>query len=131
MTFGASVNLWAVLVAAVASFVLGGLWYGPLFGKSWAKLAKVKAMKKGMGSGHLAMFISSLVTAYVLAVFIGLAGAGVGTALAVGFWTWLGFYATLTLGGVLWKGEPINLYWLNNGYGLLNLLLMALVISYM
>ena len=28
-------NLTAVLVAAVAAFVLGGIWYGPLFGKTW------------------------------------------------------------------------------------------------
>lgn len=28
-----TVNLIAALVAAAAAFVLGGLWYGPLFGK--------------------------------------------------------------------------------------------------
>lgn len=29
-------NYWAVLVAAVSSFMLGGLWYSPaLFGKMW------------------------------------------------------------------------------------------------
>jgi uncharacterized protein DUF1761 len=29
-------NAWAILVAAVSSFVLGGLWYSPvLFGKVW------------------------------------------------------------------------------------------------
>ena len=31
----ASLNYWAIVVATVASFALGGLWYGPLFGKSW------------------------------------------------------------------------------------------------
>ena len=31
-------NIWAVLVAALASFVLGGLWYSPmLFGKAWQR----------------------------------------------------------------------------------------------
>jgi hypothetical protein len=29
------VNWLAVLVAAVVTFVLGGVWYGPLFGKVW------------------------------------------------------------------------------------------------
>ena len=24
-----------ILAAAVAGFVIGGLWYGPLFGKAW------------------------------------------------------------------------------------------------
>ena len=31
-------NLWAVLVAAISAFVLGGLWYAPfLFGGAWKK----------------------------------------------------------------------------------------------
>ena len=32
------INFWAVLVAALSSFVIGSLWYGPLFGKTWMKL---------------------------------------------------------------------------------------------
>jgi hypothetical protein len=32
------INLLAVLLAAVAFFVLGALWYGPLFGKAWREL---------------------------------------------------------------------------------------------
>lgn len=39
------VNWWAVVLAALAAFGLGGLWYGPLFGR--AKLA-------GVGPGGLA-----------------------------------------------------------------------------
>ena len=36
-------NWLAILVATVAAFVLGGLWYGPLFGKAWmAALGKTE-----------------------------------------------------------------------------------------
>lgn len=28
-------NLLAILIAAAAGFLVGGLWYGPLFGKAW------------------------------------------------------------------------------------------------
>ena len=31
----ANANLLAILVAAAAGFLVGGLWYGPLFGKIW------------------------------------------------------------------------------------------------
>ena len=31
----ANANLLAILVAAVTGFLIGGLWYGPLFGKKW------------------------------------------------------------------------------------------------
>jgi hypothetical protein len=31
-------NLWAILAATVAAFVLGGLWYSPLlFGRAWVR----------------------------------------------------------------------------------------------
>jgi Protein of unknown function (DUF1761) len=42
------INDWAVLVAAVVAFVMGGLWYSPLlFGKAWVKL-------RGMDSAQAA-----------------------------------------------------------------------------
>lgn len=31
----ANANLLAIFVAAAAGFLVGGLWYGPLFGKTW------------------------------------------------------------------------------------------------
>lgn len=31
----ANANLLAILVAAAAGFLVGGIWYGPLFGKAW------------------------------------------------------------------------------------------------
>jgi hypothetical protein len=31
----ANANLLAILVAAATGFLIGGLWYGPLFGKTW------------------------------------------------------------------------------------------------
>ena len=35
------VSLLATLLATVLSFVLGGLWYGPLFAKTWMRLIGV------------------------------------------------------------------------------------------
>ena len=34
-----SLNWLAVLVAAASGFVIGGLWYGPLFQKPWMRLS--------------------------------------------------------------------------------------------
>ncbi|MBL0925567.1 MAG: DUF1761 domain-containing protein [Sphingomonadaceae bacterium] len=31
----ANANLLAIFVAAAAGFLVGGIWYGPLFGKAW------------------------------------------------------------------------------------------------
>jgi hypothetical protein len=57
----------AVVVAAIVSMVIGGLWYGPLFGKMWVELSgmteeKVATAKaKGMWKSYLIMFIGSLI----------------------------------------------------------------------
>jgi hypothetical protein len=33
----ANANLLAILIAATSGFMVGGLWYGPLFGKAWQR----------------------------------------------------------------------------------------------
>src|SRR3989344_385569 len=74
------VNNVAVLVAAVVSMILGAIWHGPLFGKTWMKAAGVTKAdiekdKKEMPMMYAITFVGTLVTAYVLAVFIGWVGA--------------------------------------------------------
>lgn len=127
-----AVNYLAVLLAAVASFVLGWVWYGPLFGKTWVKLSgKEMGDKDKMPMAMGLTFVAALVTAYVLAALLGLTGSKdlVG-AFTIAFWVWLGFQATLLLGGVLWGKQSWNLYFLNVTHKLLDLLVIAAVLSY-
>lgn len=121
-----------VLAAGVASMVVGYLWYGPLFGKTWMRLSGSK-----MGSGDNMMslygmqYVASVVTAYVLAVFLGLTGATtLEAALPVAVWLWFGFQATLQLGKVLWEGKSWNLYFVEAGQSLVTLLVMVAVLTY-
>jgi hypothetical protein len=48
---------------------------------------------------------------------------------AVGFFNWLGFVAVATLGSVTFEKRPLKLYFINNGYLLLALLLMGTVLA--
>lgn len=134
------INYWAVLVSAIASMVLGFLWYGPVFGKMWINLSghtpqnSDAAKKKAMTTGYVLGFIGALVMAYVLAHALVFAEAylkasGVSAGLMAGFWNWLGFIAPVTLGMVLWDGKPWKLWILNNGYHLLNLLIMGVILA--
>ena len=71
----ADINLWAVLLAAASAFLLGGIWYGPLFKHAWCREAGVDPDKP---NGHPAAvfggaFVLSLVAAAVFAVFLGAA----------------------------------------------------------
>ena len=124
-----------ILVAAVVSFVIGMLWYSPaLFGKSWMKLAGVKMQgkPKGIGGIMFTAFIANLVMAYVFVYFLNiLSYADTVTGVIFGFFLWAGFFATTLLGSVLWEGKPFNLYLINAGYQLVNLVVMGAVLGYL
>jgi len=130
-----NINLVAVLVAAIASMVIGMLWYGPIFGKHWTAFMGIKKqdmakMKKGAGKKVSLGFISTLVMSYVLAHFIAFTQAATITEGAViGFWLWLGFVATVTAGSVIWERRSKDLYFLNNAYQLVSLAVMGAILA--
>ena len=67
-------DLVSVVVAALSSFVVGGLWYGPLFGKVWMKASGITEEKAGeanMGKVMGLSFLLQLLAAGVLLMFIG------------------------------------------------------------
>lgn len=137
------INIWAVLVAAVASFLVGWLWHSPLlFGKIWGKLMGLDKlskkqqteMMKKMGSSMLFGFLANVVIAYVLSYMVQACGAffhtaGVMSGLQTGFWIWLGFMATLSLNSVLWEGRKLQLYFINVGYQLVTILVMGSILA--
>lgn len=69
-------NWLAVVVAAVVTFLIGGLWYSPLlFAKQWAKAhgysdERLKEMQKGAAKAYGLSFIAFLVMATVLAMLV-------------------------------------------------------------
>ncbi len=137
------VNLLAVLVAAFVSMVLGFIWYGPLFGKMWSQMMgwsdkDMEKMKAGMGMkmqmNYLITFVGSLVMSFVLShtwvfasTYMNVSGPASGA--STGFWMWLGFVAPVTVGSVLWDGKPWKLWILNNGYFLISLILMGVILA--
>ena|SRR3989344_3353365 len=134
------INYLAVLAAGIAAMILGALWYGPLFGKQWIAWSGMNqggvdaAKQNGMTKAYVINFIAALVTAYVLSHLIVFSSSymdveGVSAGLSTGFWIWLGFLAPVTLGSVLWDGKPWKLWFLNNGYNLLNVLIMGAILA--
>lgn len=124
------VNVWAVIVAGVVAWVIGALWYSQLLvGKQWMKLANLKDVKPNpviFIVGLLTYIVMAYVLAHVLIAFNATAIAG---GLVGGFWMWLGFVATITLGSVLYEQKPFMLWVLNNAYNLISFLVMGAILA--
>ena len=69
-----AINWLAVVAAAVSSLVLGGVWYGALFGNAWLKAAGL-TREHAMGGNKALMFggtfVLSLIAAATFAMFLG------------------------------------------------------------
>lgn len=122
-----------VILAALAAFLFGWLWYSPLmFQKPWMRLAGIsKEAPNGlaMTATMLGGFLSYILLAFVMnTLFELLVVTTLPEALMFALLLWLGFVATLALGSVTWEGKPVTLYFLNNGYHLISFLLIATVL---
>ena len=91
--------------------------------------------KEGMGKLYAIQAVGSLVMSFVLAHSLIFASSytktsGVSAGIMTGFWNWLGFIAPVSLGSVLWEGKSWKLYFLNNAYYLVSLIVMGVILSY-
>lgn len=68
-----SINIWAVLLAALSAFLLGGLWYSKiLFGAVWMREAGFEETQAHHPARVFGVsFVLSVVGAYVFARFLG------------------------------------------------------------
>lgn len=116
-----SINLIPVVLAALASFVLGFLFHGPVSGKLWMKLADIHPTGNEKFSDMVPQLIynllSNLVTAYFLAViylYVSTSdissGPGVYTGIMTGLLVWIGFLATSSSIEVIWMGRKSSLW---------------------
>ncbi len=128
-----TINYLAVLVAAVASMVVGFIWYGPLFGKVWMGLTgKRPEDAKGPDAmrGYAVSFIAALITAYILSHLVDYAGAKTYQEGAVaGFWVWLGFVATTMGVNYVFSGKPLKLYLIDAGNQLVSIAVMGAIVA--
>lgn len=131
------VNLWAVAASAVASMVIGSIWYGPLFGKKFQQAMGMDkwtpeqqaAEKKKMGKLYALQLLASLVMFHVLAVFVGMTGdASVSQGVTTALWVWFGFVAPVQLGSAIWGGS-MTLFWMGAGNMLVTLLAAGAIIG--
>jgi hypothetical protein len=133
------VNVWAVLVAAVATMVVGFLWYSPaLFANSWMKLmgydpndkAKIAEMQKGAAPSYVMSLVASILAAFVLGKLISLSGfSNAVDGLKIGLVVWLGFVTTVQFTNALFSRQRNRLYMINTGYQLVSYVVMGAILG--
>ncbi len=135
-----SINFIAVIVAAVAAFIIGFLMHGPVAGKLWMRLANIHPTgNEKMSDMYGKMFwnmVVNLVTAYALAVVYLFAstssltnGPSVWLGIMSGLFVWLGFLAPATSIEVIWMGRSLKLWLFEFGSSFVVMAAMGAIIA--
>ncbi len=122
-------NYWAVLLAAVSSFMLGGLWYSPaLFELAW-NIENGDHKKTGHPAKVFGIsFIFSLIAAACFAYLLG-AAPPLEAALKTGALVGLGFVATSFGINYQFALRSFKLWLIDAGYHTLQFVLFGLILG--
>ncbi|MFC3550485.1 DUF1761 domain-containing protein [Lysobacter cavernae] len=124
------VNWIAVIAAAVSAFVLGGLWYGPLFKNAWCREAGIdpNTAPRHPARIFVTAFVCSLLAALVFALFLGpkaSAADGFGAGFVVGV-----FFVAMSFGiNYAFAQRSIKLWMIDAGYHIAQFSLYGLILG--
>lgn len=133
------INLVSVFVAALATFIIGFMFHGPLLGKTWMKLANIHPTGNEKLSEMIPQMLLNLlvnfVCAYVLAMFIYVTASyyhNVGNivgGMGIAFWAWFGFIFTSSSINVIWMGMSKKLWAFELVASLVSFLTMGAILA--
>ena len=125
----ADLNIWAILVAALSAFALGGLWYSPaLFGRAWIAHAKCDEQTGHPAVVYIVSFLFALVAAALFAYLLGPKPSlqmAVGTGLMVG----AGFVAASFGINYQFANRSTTLWMIDGGYHIVQFALYGLILG--
>ncbi|MEN8223744.1 MAG: DUF1761 domain-containing protein [Bacteroidota bacterium] len=126
------INYWAVLVSALASFMIGSLWYSPLlFASVWMK--ELGFTKEGMGRTNMVKifgisFLLLLIIAFNLAAFIG-PDADMRFGLIAGALSGIGWVGAALGVNYLFERKSFRFWLINAGYMAVSFIIMGGIIG--
>lgn len=125
------VNWWAVLVAAMSAFLLGGLWYGPLFKRAWCRENGIDpdAPPPGHpGRTFATAFVAALVSAAAFAIILR-PDPPLFIAAHAGFLTGLAYVAMSFGINYAFAGRSLRLWLIDGGYHTLQFTLYGVILG--
>lgn len=125
-----AINWLAVIAAAVSAFVLGGLWYGPLFKRAWCREAGIDpdAAPPHPARIFAIAFVCSLLSALVFAATLAptatpAQGAAAGALVGL-------FFVAMSFGiNYAFAQRSFRLWLIDGGYHLLQFTLYGLILA--
>jgi hypothetical protein len=128
-----AVSLLATFVATILGFVLGSLWYGPLFGARWTTLIAMpreQAERLNPVANYTAAFVLGFIAAYVFGLYVG-PDPGRSFAIVCGAAAGLCWVATSLATNSLFEGRPLALIAINGGYHALRFTLIGVAFAFL
>lgn len=131
------INIWAVVAATVAAFLVGWLWYGPLFGKAWiasVHLTEDELKQGSMGKTFSLAFIFQLIMAFNLALFFhgspeSHMRISAGSGAFYGFLTGFGWIFFALAVNSLYEQKSWKYMLINGGYWTVTFTVMGLILG--
>ncbi len=130
-------NWLAIVVAAIAYFALGSIWFSMLFGKQWMALNNIPEptpeKKDEMKKMMLPMMVKTFVMGAVIAIAIGILAMALSVVRCVP-----GIKLGLLLSAVgviplvmadMYLMKPLKLWFIDAGYHVIGITLMSIIIS--
>jgi len=125
-------NYIAIIVSALSTFLIGGLWYSPaVFGKAWMRENgfKEEEMKQSNMIKIFGLtFFLSFIAAVNLAMFLGPEDKPAMGALW-GFLAGFGWVATFVGTHYLFERKSFTLFLINAGYSVVSLTVMGVILA--
>mgnify|MGYP003505857628 FL=1 len=126
-----NVNWLEIIGAALVGFAIGGVWYGPVFGKAWQRLSGLS--DEAVQNANMAVifggtFVLNLLASLMLAHMFSAAGnPGLRISTQMGFGIGLFFVATSIGVNYLFSRKPLKLFFIDAGYWIVAYAAMGLV----
>jgi hypothetical protein len=128
-----TINIWAVLVAALSAFLIGSLWYSPLlFANSWmreAGLDEEKLKDANMAKIFGLAFLFMLIMSYCLAMFLNDPSIDLAMGAFYGFLTGFGWIFFALAVNSLYERRSWKYTLINGGYWVVVFTLMGVILG--
>ncbi len=128
-----TINYFAVLVAALSTFLIGGLWYSPLlFQKAWMRANNLSEQQLSQANS-VKMFgfslLFALIMAFNLAMFLSGEGTDVVWGATAGLLAGLGWVALAVATIALFEQRPWSYILINGGYQTVAFVVMGAILG--